>query len=887
MESVQKMKTKFLLFFLTLLLTLTVVSSAESNNFGETFEVIIKTNVPQNNFKIQSVDTNEKSSKSNLSFVNITNSEFQELKENKYLLVERIYNIKPFLQESVNITNSTLAGGLTYENLNLTGVHQTICVIDTGVDYTHSDLGGGFGEGYKVVGGYDFGNSDSDPLDNNGHGTHVSGIVSANGSILGIAPDSNLVVIKVFSDAGTSTSDSIPLAIDWCVNNADLYNISVITMSLGLVNSSGSSILNDTFCDSSFPITYSSVQSAIEKNITVLAASGNDGETEYVGMPACLSNVIPVGDTYDFSYGGTLTWGGGTCSDSNFVLDQIVCHANRNSLVQLFAPGAMINSTASGGGYEERGGTSMATPMVAGAVAVIKQYLNLSGQTKTPEEIETILNSTGQAISDAAGSGITFSRINLYDALISIDATSPNVTLISPANNKINQTINQTFICNTTDWQLKNVTFKIWNSTTLYYNETKGISGKSNSTEFNLTNMPAGNYDWTCESYDEKNNLGIASENYSLIINEISVSLSSPANNTFTNTSETNFTCISSNDENYLLSNVTFYLWNSTDLIYNITEDISGTENTTIFNYTFTHETNYLWNCEAVNNISSNYIYEDNYTITYDITNFNITNLTESSVTTSSAIISWNTSEETNATISYGSIETNATFSQNHTFSLTGLSASTTYNYNITSCDRANNCNFSNGTFATLDVTVNNEEVNLGGGGGGGGSSTYTATQQEVNNGYSKRLSHGDKIKFTNQNQEHTLTMTSVRTTYAGITIQSDPVYLNLSIGESAKVNTTSPDYYDLIVKLEDISSLRANITLKSTYEIIPSSNPKLEATGNTQENITGSEETKPSEDSILPNKIFIGLVVLMIIIIVIIANYTLYKKVKDDDEIA
>lgn len=70
---------------------------------------------------------------------------------------------------------------------SVTGLGVVIAVIDTGIYYDHPDLGGGFGSSYKVIGGYDFFNDDPDPVDDNGHGTHVAGIVAASGGVSGVA----------------------------------------------------------------------------------------------------------------------------------------------------------------------------------------------------------------------------------------------------------------------------------------------------------------------------------------------------------------------------------------------------------------------------------------------------------------------------------------------------------------------------------------------------------------------------------------------------------------------------------------------------------------------------------------------------------------------------
>jgi subtilisin family serine protease len=86
------------------------------------------------------------------------------------------------LDESVALINAPAVWALQDDaGQPVIGTGVRIAIIDTGVDYRHPDLGGGFGPGFRVVGGYDFINDDDDPVDDNGHGSHVAGIAAANG----------------------------------------------------------------------------------------------------------------------------------------------------------------------------------------------------------------------------------------------------------------------------------------------------------------------------------------------------------------------------------------------------------------------------------------------------------------------------------------------------------------------------------------------------------------------------------------------------------------------------------------------------------------------------------------------------------------------------------
>src|SRR3989344_6095393 len=116
--------------------------------------------------------------------------------------VERIeynYPVKAFLQDSTSLVNASFIWNFDYGLGSVTGIDQSVCVLDTGIDYTHADLGGcnvtgniSDGSCNKIVAGYDFVNDNDNPMDDHGHGTHVAGIVAASGNITGVAPNSTL-----------------------------------------------------------------------------------------------------------------------------------------------------------------------------------------------------------------------------------------------------------------------------------------------------------------------------------------------------------------------------------------------------------------------------------------------------------------------------------------------------------------------------------------------------------------------------------------------------------------------------------------------------------------------------------------------------------------------
>ncbi len=156
-----------------------------------------------------------------------------------------------------------------------------IAVIDTGVDYNHPDLLG-WGPDGKVIGGYNFIQENQPPLDNNGHGTQVAGVIAADGEKLGVAPKAKILAYKVSEDGEGVSSDLIIRAIQKAIeDDADVINIS-----LG-VNKTNAKIER-------------AVNEALEKEIFVVTAAGNDGpELESIGSPGRNFGSVTVGATYN------------------------------------------------------------------------------------------------------------------------------------------------------------------------------------------------------------------------------------------------------------------------------------------------------------------------------------------------------------------------------------------------------------------------------------------------------------------------------------------------------------------------------------------------------------------------------------------------------------
>ena len=296
---------------------------------------------------------------------------------------------------------STVAG--TY---GVTGAGIRVAVLDTGIDYTHADLGGCLGVACKVAGGYDFVNDDSDPRDDHGHGTHVAGIISANGTLKGVAPGATLLAYKVLDSAGYGFASDIIAGLE----QAMLDGANVANLSLG-----GEGSPDDPASQA--------LDNATAAGVLSVVAAGNRGPAyQTVQSPGTARTALTVGAT-NKSWQMEFSSSRGYVSDGDhyFLKPEIV------------APGGDIRSTVptlrDPSGYSVMSGTSMAAPHVAGSAALLLQW----NAAQTPEELKSRMVTSARVVSGdlftTGAGGIDLvaafgARIVTSPAYVSFDAVS-------------------------------------------------------------------------------------------------------------------------------------------------------------------------------------------------------------------------------------------------------------------------------------------------------------------------------------------------------------------------------------------------------------------------------------------------------------------------------
>jgi serine protease AprX len=311
-------------------------------------------------------------------------------------------------------TSVTVGARAVQQALGYTGAGIGVAVIDSGIATWHDDLtsrsGGAYPYGNQRVSAFvDFVNGITTPYDDDGHGSHVAGIIAGNGydsntKNAGIAPDANLVVLKVLDGQGNGTISNVIQALDWVLTNRAQYNIRVVNLSVGAA-------IHESFWTD--PLTLAAKR-LVDAGVVVVAAAGNlgndsQGQPQYggVGAPANAPWVLTVGAS---STNGTTTRDDDTMASFSSRGPTYLDWAAKPDLV---APGVGTVSLATAGSalyyakpsallpgsaptfampYLSLSGTSMAAPVVSGTVAAMLQ----ANPGLTPNAVKAILQYTAQ-----------------------------------------------------------------------------------------------------------------------------------------------------------------------------------------------------------------------------------------------------------------------------------------------------------------------------------------------------------------------------------------------------------------------------------------------------------------------------------------------------------
>ncbi|VTT72934.1 unnamed protein product [Fusarium fujikuroi] len=297
---------------------------------------------------------------------------------------------------SSSIRNYSIHHWTGVDKLHAAGIRgkgSTVAIIDTGIDYTHKALGGCFGPGCKVKGGYDLVGADwethnermhpkqpdNDPMDYQGHGTHVAGIIAAkNEWLTGVAPEAELLIYKVFSDDPWETDEETIMQALCDAYNAGVSTImhkyvllltgnlkaDVITSSIGQPNG---------WSDNPWAMLASRL---VDKGVVVIASAGNEGEFGpfYSSSGAVGRGVLAVAAANVTTKPNANRTG----EDLGPLPVYFTTWGPTNELLlkpDITAPGYMIMSTVLNQSYEELSGTSMSAPYIAGIAALfVGQY---------------------------------------------------------------------------------------------------------------------------------------------------------------------------------------------------------------------------------------------------------------------------------------------------------------------------------------------------------------------------------------------------------------------------------------------------------------------------------------------------------------------------------
>lgn len=289
-------------------------------------------------------------------------------------------------------------------NEGATGKGVGIAIVDTGVA-PHADL---TEPTNRIVAFKDFVNNETEPYDDNGHGTHCAGDAAGNGkasdgTYRGPAYEANIVGVKVMDKRGSGQLSDLIAGVEWCIANRDKYNIRVMSLSLG--SPASEKVENDPLARV--------VQQAWSNGLVVVAAAGNTGpESGTISSPGVVPEILTVGasddqNTADRSDDAVANFSSRGPTPKGVTKPDVV--APGTNIVSLRVKGSYLDKMAGEDAvddtYMSLSGTSMATPIVAGITAQLLQ----TDASLSPDDVKTAITTTAQSLGDesnAEGHGL-------------------------------------------------------------------------------------------------------------------------------------------------------------------------------------------------------------------------------------------------------------------------------------------------------------------------------------------------------------------------------------------------------------------------------------------------------------------------------------------------
>lgn len=285
------------------------------------------------------------------------------------------------------VTELTYASSKTPQQLSS---HVVVAVVDTGIDLTHLDLKD------SIEQGYDFVNNKNTPQDDNGHGTHVSGIIAAKAHDIsgytGVAPGTKIMPIKVLDQKGAGTTETVIAGIQYAID----HNANIINLSLG--------------SDENSQALHEIIKQAVSRNILVVAAAGNGSnnwiKTESGQLDDPQTDITRKAQITDYPalYEEVISVGAVEQLDDTSLT---VADFSNTIKVDVAAPGVNIYSTYLNSGYQVYAGTSQATPFVSGLAALIKA----NNPTISVANITSLIENTATPMPNL---NLPFANVNRY-----------------------------------------------------------------------------------------------------------------------------------------------------------------------------------------------------------------------------------------------------------------------------------------------------------------------------------------------------------------------------------------------------------------------------------------------------------------------------------------